>query len=240
MDFSSLFLRVAALGLLAFSLPACSPHSAPNSAFGSGAVQTQAISRRYGAITDKGLTGYLDEVARRLREAAARTAEARGIDALQIQILATRMPIAVSPGGGFILLSRGLLESLVSEAELAFVLSHELGHEQLGHLAMLAGQHADSAELQRYELAADHYGAGLMALAGYDPRAAAAGLIHSYRALARTLNAPLEAATAPAYPALDQRVAALQDYVAASGWQPPGIVDRRDFRVFQLRLRSLQ
>jgi predicted Zn-dependent protease len=45
-------------------------------------------------------------------------------------ILATREPLAFSTPGGYVFISRGMLETVRSEEELAGVIAHELGHLQ--------------------------------------------------------------------------------------------------------------
>ncbi len=228
-------IRLFCLGTL--FLGACTP-AYQGSSFAGGVVQTQAMAKHYGVIHDAALQTYLDSVVLRLVAAMQHGPRSSSIPTPQLEVLATQTPIAISPGGGFILVSKGLFLSLQNEAELAFVLAHELGHEKLGHLTQLQHQAPSEEDLLHWEYEADHYGIGLMAVAGYDPRPAIAGLIHSYRALARTLNVPLTAAQSSSHPDLQSRISALQDYITASGWQPPGTVDRREFRTLQLRLRA--
>jgi hypothetical protein len=82
------------------------------------------------------------------------------------------------------------------------------------------------------ELDADRWALGIMALAGYDPRAAGSALIRGYALLPP--GAPLEH-----YPAVEERVRAVEEQIVKSGWRPPGTVDRREFRQIQRMLREL-
>lgn len=90
--------------------------------------------------------------------------------------------------GGKILITRGFLWKLESEAELAAVLAHEIAHANLRHVAKglerrylfdavpglfdLIGELFDLAHCRDEEYEADHYGVKYMAAAGYDPQAA--------------------------------------------------------------------
>lgn len=90
--------------------------------------------------------------------------------------------------GGKILITRGFLMELKSEAELAAILAHEIAHANLRHVAKglerrylfdavpglfeLMGELFDLAHCRDEEYEADHYGVKYMAAAGYDPQAA--------------------------------------------------------------------
>lgn len=90
-------------------------------------------------------------------------------------------PLAFTPGGKYIILSRGLVLILKTEAQLAFVISHEIGHEVLGHTGLNSSDIAiDKNERDTIELAADKYALGLVAQAGYDPYAAIGALENAY------------------------------------------------------------
>lgn len=103
-------------------------------------------------------------------------------------------PHAVAVPSGFIFISRGLLQTVRNEDQLAAVLAHELAHHELRHnmLEVAAGKAYEVANAlfeddsqsgrtildmmsigytRRHELEADRRAVELLALAGYDPRA---------------------------------------------------------------------
>lgn len=148
-----------------------------------------------------------------------------------VMLLASERPIAASPGQGVIALSQGLLLRVHDEAGLAFVLAHELGHQLLGHNASAPTTTIPPDERRALELAADRFGVGLMALAGYDPRAAAQTVASLY-AVHPELSGHDD------YPPVQERIAALQEAIEASGWQPPGITWTRSFAQAQRALAN--
>ncbi len=138
---------------------------------------------------------YLDNLMPTLRSFAAKPFPYRA------SVIDYREPNAMAFPGGVVLVTRELLRTLHSEAELASVLGHEFGHierghcfdavrfellarklgaEPLGQLADLAGQvmlrHAYSKTLEHE---ADEYAFMLLANSRYDPRGVAA----AFRAL---------------------------------------------------------
>ena len=152
--------------------------------------------------------------------------------AYRFVMLDTAKPLAFSPGGGYIMISKGLIKTLANEGELAFVLCHELAHQQLGHTRYLLRGGLDEGFLpyhREMELEADRYAVGLMALAGYDPRLAPFALTRSYRALDRI-------PTDSHYPDLDARIAAIHEMIKNSTWRPPGTMDRRAFQELRMLL----
>ncbi len=136
-------------------------------------------------------------------------------------VFLTPKKFAFSPGSGVVLISSGLLLSLKNEAELAFVLAHELGHNALGHHSL--SEETVKDESKRLEQEADSYGLGAMALSGYDPNAASMALANSYQSLEHLKEG------SATHPSLEERMKTMRKAVQASGWQPPGTVYRRDF-----------
>ena len=195
-----------------------------------GLYASEQLVDQYGRVEDGAVSEYLLYLKDRLSEAIPKRHPAKF--QYELIMLDTAKPMAFSPGGGFVLFSRGLLKSLANEAELAFVLSHEIGHQQLGHTAMLLEDQSllDDKPYQReLELAADEYAIGLMALAGYDPRVCAFALTHSYRALDHIPDDE-------GYPDLDTRLGAIHELLKGSDWRPPGTVDRRAFQELRISL----
>lgn len=160
---------------------------------------------------------FIDQYFETLRARLTSRAELRNGPTI---VFLTREKFAFSPGAGVVLISSGLIKSLKNEAELAFVISHELGHTALGHHSLSDEEVAD----KRIELEekADSYGLGAMALSGYDPNAAIMALHNSYQSL-RTPEAP------STHPSLESRMSKMQREIIDSGWRPPGTVHKRDF-----------
>ena len=113
--------------------------------------------------------------------------------------------------GRAVMVTRGLVDYLQSDDELALVIGHEIAHNIRGHLAQVqAARQAgvlDTGYTQAFEREADYVGLYLVARAGYDYRRAP----DSVRRLAlRTPNAIFYARTHPTTP---ERVVALQGTV---------------------------
>jgi Zn-dependent protease with chaperone function len=110
--------------------------------------------------------------------------------------------------GRAVLVTRGLVDYLQSDDELALVIGHEIAHNLRGHLAQVrAARQAgvlDTGYTQAFEREADYVGLYLVARAGFDYRRAP----DSVRRLAlRSPNAIFYARTHPTTP---ERVVALQ------------------------------
>ncbi len=200
-----------------------------------GTERLALLSTQYGEIRNQGVRDYLNSVALRLSSASDRFRRNSLETRFSIVVLTSNHPLAFSVGGGLIALSRGLLQSLATEGELAFVLAHEIAHEYLGHCEDNSDLSAD--DIFERESAADKMGLGIMAIAGYDPRSAIPGLIHSYKALQFSIH-PQEVIESP-YPALTNRVQVLEHEISESHWQPPGTIDKREFQKLKLYLRTI-
>jgi len=119
----------------------------------------------------------------------------RGRPALETSILWITPPLAFTLAGKHVYIARSLLERLPSDDATAFVLAHEAGHHDLGHLDLygkwgtwLPRSHATSYiaallgifEHHTYgpdrEQAADDYGMDLAMSAGFDGQLAAQAL----------------------------------------------------------------
>jgi len=195
----------------------------------------QDLSSRYGLL-DKGWgMQYLHYLEERLKDGA------RGKLALpdnfRILLLSSDTPIAFAPGDGLVFISRGLVLSLRNEAELAFVVSHELSHQLLGHTSLdLSTKNPwpplEDTLYKEIELEADRYALGLVAIAGYDPNYSINALLNSYRA-AHIAQA------SETHPELEARIRAIRASIAESGWSPPGTVNRWGFNQLRLELQSV-
>ena len=84
----------------------------------------------YGIYRDDRLTGYLDGVGKRLAKISHRP----GLP-YEFKVLDTPVVNAFAVPGGYVYFTRGILSNLNSEAELACVMGHELGHITARHSA---------------------------------------------------------------------------------------------------------
>lgn len=93
-----------------------------------GRSEDQKIREQYGPYDDPALQRYVNEIGQRLAKASHRAG-------LQYQFLVVDSPQvnAFALPGGYIYISRGILAYLNSEAELAAVLGHEIGHVTARH-----------------------------------------------------------------------------------------------------------
>ncbi|MBM2829157.1 MAG: hypothetical protein HW408_1689, partial [Actinobacteria bacterium] len=100
-----------------------------------------AVQQQGGFYRDRELEEYVQSVGTRV----ARTSHRPGLN-YRYRVLNSSVPNAFALPGGFIVINRGLLVHLSSEAELAAVLGHETGHVTAKH--SLAGyQRALAANL---------------------------------------------------------------------------------------------
>lgn len=151
---------------------------------------------------------------------------------LSVRVLATDEPLAVVPGNNEILISAGLVKTLSSEAEAAFMLTHEAGHVVLQHQGQFAGSTTvvDSARRRTLELEADRFALDKLDEAGYDTAAALSALDKVYR-----LSPDFE--SSQDYPTRQERIRQLSGRVLSTLNYGRGIEDRREF---QRCRRSLQ
>lgn len=198
-------------------------------------LHTRLLIKQYGEISRSDLRAYLSYLEDRLSSAAMH-AKSGPHPNFTFVVLNSPEPLAFSPGGGIVLFSRGLLLNMANEAELAFVLAHELAHQTLGHtkvskdrfdLESVLPYSLHSDEPRELELQADKQALGIVAFAGYDPHYALSALQHAYRSL------PTDETESKTHPDLSTRIQALDDAIRASGWQPPGTINRWTF----LRIR---
>jgi predicted Zn-dependent protease len=155
----------------------------------------KAVLEEYGAYDDPKLAAYVDSVGQSLAHVSHLPSLGWTFTVLDDPVVnAFAMP------GGYIYITRGLLAHLDSEAQLAGVLGHEIGHVTARHTAQqitkqeitgvgLTLASALSTDFQRYssaaqsalgllmlkysrddETQADELGVQYAALAGYDPR----------------------------------------------------------------------
>lgn len=93
-----------------------------------GRNEDQKVREQYGSYDDPALQRYVNDIGQRLAKASHRAG-------LQYQFLVVDSPQvnAFALPGGYIYITRGILAYLNSEAELAAVLGHEIGHVTARH-----------------------------------------------------------------------------------------------------------
>ena len=93
-----------------------------------GRSEDQKVRAQYGTYDDPVLQRYVNDIGQRLAKASHRSG-------LQYQFLVVDSPQvnAFALPGGYIYITRGILAYLNSEAELAAVLGHEIGHVTARH-----------------------------------------------------------------------------------------------------------
>lgn len=153
------------------------------------------ITQSQGVYPDPELNEYVERIGRKM----AAVSDMPDLE-WTFTILDTNDINAFTTGGGYVYLSRGLMAYLDSEAELAAVLGHEIGHvtgkhpsrqktqgtiasiasvaaailtgeSAIGDLTNLAGTAIVRGYGRGMELEADELGARYLARAGYDPEA---------------------------------------------------------------------
>ena len=163
----SAFLSFCCFAFLGLSLvTGCSSSDAPTPEDEARAsLALQAAEDRYGVIRDPETQNYLYYLSTRLTAALSRVG--KRCDGCSLTLLDTGQPLAYSPGSGHILISRGLLSRLRNESELAFVVSHEMAHQVLGHHLALKGIPVEESGSRRADLEeeADYFALGMIALA---------------------------------------------------------------------------
>ncbi|MCB0354350.1 MAG: M48 family metallopeptidase [Bdellovibrionales bacterium] len=184
-------------------------------------VVAEKVRNEQGYYSSRWLDDYGNYLCERLHAALPEPRTCR------ISFVRGSTPFAVSPGAGEILISRSMIAHLANEAELAFVLAHELAHQRLEHF----DDPSERTEIiPEHEEEADQLALGIVATAGYDPRAGVA-LLSRLEWSHNQLNA------AASHPTLQQRLQAASQEVRDSGWRPPGTVQRRDFIALKRALR---
>ena len=183
------------LALLAVS--ACSVQRVSQEEEQESAISTTLwLERHYGFVSTPELRGLLARVSSRLADAVPRASAEVGVPREDIKknsslvwrvyVLDTDEVNAFLVGGGNIFLTKGIFDAISTEAELAAILSHEMGHQVLDHpskyLAEMKGQreHPDFAFSLEEEQSADIFGLQLLKVARYDLRKATEALAFAY------------------------------------------------------------
>ena len=164
-----------------------------------GAQAHQAVLQEYATLDHPALQAYVDAVGQRLARQSSRANLA-----WRFTVIDSPDVNAFSSPDGHVYLTRGILPYLNSEAELAAVIGHEIGHVSAHHgvrqrgapaVAELGSVLAPEAESpagapvlrtlaqarttgygREHELEADRLGAGYLASSGYSPQAMIAAI----------------------------------------------------------------
>ncbi len=193
----------------------------------------RAVEKELGGLMpEEGLQSYIDRIGQRLASCCQRPDLAYHFAAVE-----EGGANALAVPGGYIYITRDLLKELKTEAQLASVLSHEIGHvvardtlvamsEQIGMTALvLAAQAGGSADLARGsrfvaavlslqysrddEKEADLAGLSYMTQAGYDPN----GMVETMQILEKLYTVrPIEFFST--HPNPENRVAYIQERIA--------------------------
>lgn len=230
---SSLGNRFIRSGMLAclLLLASCSTGRSPidsEADYARAILEVRDAVKRHGQIIEISAVEFLDYLAARLEGGLARRGPSRRY---RIILLGTDEILAFSPGSGYIVISQGIIGAIGNEAQLAFIVAHEIAHQELGHILLRTYHGRERADLER---AADRLAIGIAALAGYDPYAAITAIPEISDLLAH--NNSTDATGAADYPTAEQRIDALRQLVDDSRWQPPGTVNRREFALLKARL----
>ena len=217
------------------ALSSCSrPPTAPQpplTEYATSLALINELNKTYGALNDPGVEVYLDELASRL----CSTRCAAGVQHLTFHLLHTEKPVAYSLPSSTIVISKGLLVTVQSEGELAFVLGHEIAHSALHHPWLHQGTTLSDVDISRYEAAADRTGLEIMLEAGYDPKEAPYALLHIYQSLVRFAGSNKTADDR--YPPLSERISSLNRWTASSELSTSGISSTREFSRLQEHLK---
>jgi len=218
-----IFLYYISSFILGCCLISCSPPSQGLNS--SGLLQAERryahLKRAFGEISLPGLDSYFDYLLARLSTDPTLDAT------VQVSLLDSEESFAFAMPNGRITLSRGLVSSLASEGELAFIVAHEIGHIALNHFDVSAKKN-----VWQSEHAADIFAVKLLWRGGYDPRIAQTALLHSYSHTFSPTGA------SGSHPDIRSRQLIVQQEIQKLGRPPLASIESHQFREIQRRLRQ--
>lgn len=180
--------------------------------------------QEHGALSSPIIDPYIQDTLKRITAALPHPIATK----FSVSILDTGNPIAFTPGGGFILISVGLIDHLKREGEFIFVLAHEIAHEVLGHTASESFYSKDPAARQALEYQADQLAAEIVSRLGYDPALSLSALKDGYEGLS-------EEQYSTVYPTQEARTDALVHFLASM--PPPSTeIDESVYKKFRRAL----
>jgi predicted Zn-dependent protease len=203
------------------------------------------VAGRYHVVADTAMVAYVDLVG----QVVARQSPRAGELTFRFNVLDSDEVNAFAAPGGYVFVTRGALAQVQSEAELAGVLAHEVGHVDARHVLekiqradMVRGVREETelkgplldqvADLgagmvftgfdRKEEMEADSLGQVYAAAAGYRTTGLVGFLtrLHAEEQGRAPANAGLRARLARTHPDLDVRIAALQRQAAARQLDP--------------------
>ena len=155
-----------------------------------GFSATNFMMRKYSKVQDREILNRVRSIWKKV----VRVVDQRSGVRYKVDVLDTDNVGAWAYPGGFILLTKGLVDMAETDDELAYVIAHELGHQARGHVDkpmepelekkyqdIIVQQGIDgrgfveefvSEITKQKEIEADHYGVLYASLAGYDVSAA--------------------------------------------------------------------
>jgi predicted Zn-dependent protease len=115
------------------------------------------VTQEYGLYDDQRMTAYVNEMGQRLGKLSHRSE----LD-WHFKILDASVVNAFAAPGGYVYFTRGILATLNSEAELAGVMGHEIGHVTARHSA----QQISKAQMAQFGLAGVAIGLDILGIPG--------------------------------------------------------------------------
>jgi predicted Zn-dependent protease len=182
-----------------------------------GTLRARELVSTYGELNDPLCATYLTTLLRTIVGDEGRD--------LRVRILSTHEAFALVPGNSEILISAGLIKALQSEAEAAFLLTHEAGHIVLRH-RLTSGDYSaleDPEERRSLELAADRFALSKLDRAGYNTAAALTALTRGYHASSKREDTR-------DYPSFSERINQISKQALSTPQYGRGLDDRRDFQ----------
>lgn len=150
----------------------------------------------------------------------------------------SRVHSAANLGAPEITITRGFLNILMNEAELACVLAHELGHQAWNRAAR--SSHAGSAGARQEEADADAFGAKICQRAGYDPHALLAVLDRCLNAVLR-VHGSLRTVALDEAEHLTHRITSLRQHLTQKGMTiGQGRIDQENYRRHMAALHGIE
>ena len=139
-------------------------------------LEGEALVSHYGTVQAVEIQNLFHSIVNRI---LARDPLASNIEVIVLQ---TKEPLAFASGENLILLSRGILHAVHHEAELAFVIAHEIAHLKLRHTAQ------PKIDPLMEESAADAYAVELLERGGYPSCVAINSIWHAMQYSVRVLE----------------------------------------------------
>ena len=130
-----------------------------------GKALAAKLAKKYGLIKDEPFTRYINLVGKSMAIYSSR----QELD-FRFGILDTEDVNAFACPGGFVLVTKGAIDIMETEAELASLLSHELSHVTLKHSGDdgLVNQFFEKGRKKEEEIESDKAGTIYLSQAGYD------------------------------------------------------------------------